>query len=303
MKTPAKLAGIAALAAAIAISATGCATPIARPAEEALLPSMVFRVPWSAYTVIPSKNYEVVGAVALRNVNGATLLADLMRPAIQMGGHDIINVRIAMTAEGEVTAATATVIRYTDETLVFEEIVEAVAIGDPVEIFHVRRLENPYVMAEAASALSGALAAAGIGRAGWSAHTVIPSKEYVVLGAIALSGVPSATLLADLMEQAIAMGGHDIINVRLAAASDGIVINAATAVVIQYTGATLMSAPGHIGVSSLPSAAPPAALAAAAPAAPAVSAQPAQAADSGRRRIWPWVLGGAGALLLGIMIF
>jgi len=58
--------------------------------------------------------------VVLRNVNPATLLGDLMDQAVAMGGHDIKNVRLAVTGSGEnqqITVATAVVIRYTDETL------------------------------------------------------------------------------------------------------------------------------------------------------------------------------------------
>jgi len=88
------------------------------PAEIMLVPS------WSPYTLIPSLNYEVIGAVVVRNTSTETFLADLMDRAIAMGGHFIKNVRLSVITEGEgrdatrsVNTATATVIRYTDETL------------------------------------------------------------------------------------------------------------------------------------------------------------------------------------------
>ena len=77
-------------------------------------------VPWAAYSVIPSKDYIVVGTVVLRNVNSDTLLADLMDAAAAMGGHDIKNVLLSVTTVGDETTinvATAVVISYTAETL------------------------------------------------------------------------------------------------------------------------------------------------------------------------------------------
>ncbi|MCL2233072.1 MAG: hypothetical protein FWB99_08355 [Treponema sp.] len=94
--------------------------PAAQPgqAEIMLVPS------WSPYTLIPSMNYEVVGAVVVRDTSTETFLADLMERAIAMGGHFIKNVRLSVVTEGEgrnavrsVNAATATVIRYTNESL------------------------------------------------------------------------------------------------------------------------------------------------------------------------------------------
>jgi len=72
---------------------------------------------WSAYSLTPSMEYEVVGAIVLRDVNHATLLADLMDRAAAMGGHDIKNVRLSiLTIDGarNVTVATAVAIRYTE---------------------------------------------------------------------------------------------------------------------------------------------------------------------------------------------
>jgi len=80
---------------------------------------------WSHYTFIHSLNYEVVGAVVVRDTSSETFLADLMDRAIAMGGHFIKNVRLSVVVEGtgaditrSVNIATATVIRYTDETIV-----------------------------------------------------------------------------------------------------------------------------------------------------------------------------------------
>ena len=89
-------------------------------ASEAEEPAMIAEVPWAAYTLLPSKNYVVVGTAILRNVNPATLLADIMDQAVAMGGHDIKNVRLLVSRAGEdkqINVATAVVIRYTDETI------------------------------------------------------------------------------------------------------------------------------------------------------------------------------------------
>jgi len=75
---------------------------------------------WVPYTIIPSKNYTVVGLVVIRNTSSETFLADLMERAIAMGGHHIKNVRLSKipTDYGfTVNAATAVAIRYTNETL------------------------------------------------------------------------------------------------------------------------------------------------------------------------------------------
>ena len=88
---------------------------------------------WAHLTEIPYKDFVVVGAISLRNVNEATLLADLMDRAIEMGGHDIINVRVGRVMETviietderterqtqrRISNATAVVIQYTDVTWV-----------------------------------------------------------------------------------------------------------------------------------------------------------------------------------------
>jgi len=80
----------------------------------------VSQAPWSAHTIIPSKNYTVVGAVVVRDTDSTTVLADLMERAIAMGGHDVKNVIVthSITDDGaRVSSAIAVVIRYTNETL------------------------------------------------------------------------------------------------------------------------------------------------------------------------------------------
>ncbi|MCL2233073.1 MAG: hypothetical protein FWB99_08360 [Treponema sp.] len=84
----------------------------------------VSQAPWSAHTIIPSKNYTVVGAVVVRNTDSTSVLADLMERAIAMGGHDIKNVTVThtITDDGaQVSSAIAVVIRYTNETLTVRE--------------------------------------------------------------------------------------------------------------------------------------------------------------------------------------
>ena len=83
---------------------------------------MSSRVPWSDYSVIPSKDYTVVGTVIVRDANPNTLSTDLMEKAVTMGAHDIINIRVDIERKGEgrgiiVISASAVAIKYTDETL------------------------------------------------------------------------------------------------------------------------------------------------------------------------------------------
>jgi len=80
----------------------------------------VAQTEWSEYTVIPSKNYTVVGAIVIRGSGFKTLNADLMEKAISMGAHDIINVRIdyeSSLSEPKILAASAVAIKYNDQTL------------------------------------------------------------------------------------------------------------------------------------------------------------------------------------------
>jgi len=76
---------------------------------------------WVEFTVIPSKDYTVVGAIVIRATEATkTLNADLMEKAIEMGAHDIINVRIDVETSStgqRIWAATALAIKYTNETL------------------------------------------------------------------------------------------------------------------------------------------------------------------------------------------
>ncbi|MCL2191938.1 MAG: hypothetical protein FWB78_00900 [Treponema sp.] len=221
---------VVAFGALIGLPMTGCATPapvilVAQPVE-----TEIFRAPWSAYTIIPSRNYVVVGAIALRHVGNTTFLADLMERAIEMEGHDLINVRLAVTSEGNVTGATAVVIRYTEETIAAGRNPSWAPLIAP-------RLAN-----DAGGVLIGDVAQTAwptqIIRVPWAAYTFVPSKHYVAVGAIVIRNVNRATLLVDLMERAIEIGGHDIINVRLAMAADG-TITVATAVAIMYTDETV----------------------------------------------------------------
>jgi len=124
MKNAFKLFGITAAIAVIGLSLAGCGgMPVLAPApptDPALeLRFGSGRVGWSAHPPIHASKYEVVGSVAIRNVNQATLVADLMSHAIAMGGHDIINVRIDTITAGRgrnkrtiVSSASAVVIRY-----------------------------------------------------------------------------------------------------------------------------------------------------------------------------------------------
>jgi len=214
----------AALVAAIALSMAGCATP---PPRQRQVETEVLRAPWSAYTIIPSKNYVVVGAIAVRNACNETFLAELMERAIGMGGHDLMNVRLAVTTEGRVTGATAVVIRYTDEP--------AHAVRGPSWA----PLAPPsHPDAAVPGTVDPPAWPTQVISVPWAAYTFLPSKHYVTVGAIVLRDVNRATLLVDLMERAIEMGGHDIINVRLAVTERG-VVSVATAVVIQYTDETV----------------------------------------------------------------
>jgi hypothetical protein len=86
-----------------------------------------------------------------------------------------------------------------------------------------------------------------IQKADWVDHTRIPSKDYIVLGAVVIRTTNPKTLNADLMDKAIQMGGHDIINVRLDTeeAADGRRILAVSAVVIKYLDQTLKLGEGE----------------------------------------------------------
>ena len=75
-------------------------------------------------------------------------------------------------------------------------------------------------------------------RAAWAEYTEIPNKDYTVIGAVVVRSASILTLNADLMERAIALGAHDIINVRVDTqrTGDGITrVVAGSAVAIRYT--------------------------------------------------------------------
>ena len=86
------------------------------------------RVSWSEYIPVPAKDYTVVEVVILREVDPATLSTNLMEKAVEMGAHDIINVRVdderRLDENGRmrrrVVAASALAIKYTDRTLTDE---------------------------------------------------------------------------------------------------------------------------------------------------------------------------------------
>ena len=75
----------------------------------------------------------------------------------------------------------------------------------------------------------------------WSDYTKVPNKDYVVMGAIVIRGIDIKTVNADLMEKAIALGAHNIINVRvdIEQISTGKRVIAASAVAIKYTDETI----------------------------------------------------------------
>ena len=82
----------------------------------------------------------------------------------------------------------------------------------------------------------------------WSEYTVIASKDYTVVGAVVVKVTDSKTINADLMQEAVKLGGHDIINVRIDVeenSSGGKKVLAATAVAIKYTAETLKTKEGE----------------------------------------------------------
>ena len=88
--------------------------------------------------------------------------------------------------------------------------------------------------------MTGCNTIADVNRVTWSDYTFVPGKDYVVIGGLALKEVNQNTYLVDLMEMAIAMGGHDIINVRTTRTTVPTprILNA-TAVAIKYTEETI----------------------------------------------------------------
>ena len=89
----------------IGFSMTGCATDID-----------VNRGGWSEYSFIPVGDYVVAGTVIIKNGRRSTLLADLMREALELGAHDIVNIRIGVSYlfGARIRVATAVAIKYTN---------------------------------------------------------------------------------------------------------------------------------------------------------------------------------------------
>ena len=90
---------------------SGCATP-GEPQKAA----------WSDHSVHSSKDYTVVGTIVIRATDPKTINADLMEKAVELGGHDIINVRYDVENSGpsgqrKIVAVTAVAIKYTNDTL------------------------------------------------------------------------------------------------------------------------------------------------------------------------------------------
>jgi len=205
----------------LGLGCTTAPTPPLRPfigADPELLSDLTL-VPWSNYTSIPDKDFVVVGAIVVRDVKPQTVYADLIERAIEIGGHDIINVRVGRRvvlipgyAPEYIVTATAVVIRFTDETI---EV-------DPMAIY-----TDAYAVGTEAI------------RVPLSHHVLIPSKNYAVVGTIVVRDTNIWGVHADLIERAIEMGGHDVINVRVINLEDNTLVTA-TAVVIRYTDETIV---------------------------------------------------------------
>ena len=178
MKKCFKLLGIVVAVTVIGFSVTGCAsTDVGRERG------------WSHQTVIPSKDYVVLGAVVIRDVNERTVIADLMELAIEMGGHDIINVRTTTTTtslgflrlSSRINSASAVVIKYTEDTLVAREASTDVVINESGVAHTVTTESESYW-------LGGGAGAAGGGAAGRGA-SYYDARERGFLGRV-LSRIP-----------------------------------------------------------------------------------------------------------------
>jgi len=116
-----RVIGIIAVA-VVGFSTAGCATATGMPPTR--FPAV------SDYAFVTSKNHVIVGTVVLRSARQETLIADLMDLAIAKGGHDIINIRLdwrEVMGRREINTATAVVIRFTEETLMYETSVTVVS--------------------------------------------------------------------------------------------------------------------------------------------------------------------------------
>ena len=85
-----------------------------------------------------------------------------------------------------------------------------------------------------------------------SDYSFIPSKDFVVVGAVVVRNTSHQNLAADIMDAVIAVGGHDFINLRIDWRSvPGAIgvpagapqINNATAVAIRFTDETIIVGP------------------------------------------------------------
>jgi len=90
--------------------------------------------------------------------------------------------------------------------------------------------------------LAGCASSTGrVDKVGWAEYTQKPSKDYTVVGAINIKVENEKTLNYELMAEAIKLGGHDILNVRvdLEQIDTKQIIRTASAVVIKYTAESL----------------------------------------------------------------
>jgi len=167
-------------------------------------PAEIVGVPWAEYTSLPSKDYTVVGAVVLRDTDRRTVMYDLMERVIALKGHDVINVRMTVKPNGDIAAVTAVAIRYTEDTINPDK--DGILYKDLSEIEFFLMGYGDFT----------AIKPDEIIRAPWTGQNLLfPSKNYVAVGAVGVKDTSSAAVLADLMEQAIELGAHDIMNVRL----------------------------------------------------------------------------------------
>ena len=94
-----------------------------------------------------------------------------------------------------------------------------------------------FVVAVTVFSVTGCSTDPSINRGGWSEYTSPPlNRNYIVVGTVVVRDGRRATLLADLMEQAIKLGAHDITSVRVGETSGlfRIRIHTATALAIRY---------------------------------------------------------------------
>jgi len=102
---------------------------------------------WSEYSSLPSRDFVAVGAVVVRNVRRTALLDALMTQAIDMGAHDIINVRVGMARGSRIRLATAVAVIYVHETT-WERTARAAAIIDAEVAAHTRGLQYAAIVTD-----------------------------------------------------------------------------------------------------------------------------------------------------------